>query len=208
MSAAGVPASRSSLGERMLALGVSATGLLVVVLVLSPLVSAYRNEGRSIEDQRMVLEHTRALIAQLPALKARYKKARVADTGSSFLLPGSSDAESGALLVQTVQAIAARHAIEFSSQETLPVHRVGQFNAIGVRIAFAAPWVSFVALMNDVGHATPRLLADDLSVQRAHAAADGAAQGTDAVEISLVVTGFRPDMTKAGESPAKDDTSL
>ncbi|MFT8977925.1 type II secretion system protein GspM [Gluconobacter oxydans] len=201
-------ASRSPFSERLLALGISVAGLLVMVLALSPVVSAYRDEGRSIDDRRMVLAHTQALIKQLPDLRARYSRARAANTGSSFLLPGSSDAESGALLVQTVQAIAARHGIEFSSQETLPSRHVGHFDAIGVRVAFAAPWGAFIALLTEIGNASPRLLADDLSIQRAHAAADGAAQGTDAVEISLVVTGFRPDTTKAGDVRTKDETSL
>lgn len=188
------------LAGQILACSVTFAGLLCFALTGLSLLSLYQNRAAALEEKRIVLSHTEQLVHQIPDLKRRYQERSSSASSTRFLLTGQSDSETAANLVQTVQALAARHQIEIASQETQPPHAIGHFRAIGIRIALTGNWPAFVALLDDLDHAEPRLLVKDLDIQRARSVTDATRGHGDAIDATLSITGFRADLGAPGQT--------
>ncbi|MFT9063636.1 MAG: type II secretion system protein GspM [Acetobacter persici] len=192
----------AGLSGQILACSVTFAGVACVAMTGLSLLSLYQNRAAALEEQRTVLSHTEQLIRQIPDLKRRYQERHSSASSAHILLAGQSDSEAAANLVQTVQALAAQHQIEIASQETIPPHAMGHFRAIGVRIALTGNWAAFVALLDDLDHAQPRLLVEDLEIQRARTITEATRGHTSAVDATLSITGFRADLgTPAQTAP-------
>ncbi|GAN67288.1 type II secretion system protein GspM [Acetobacter orleanensis] len=192
----------TGLSGQVLACSLTFAGLAGISLTGLSLLSFYNNRAADLEDKRLVLSHTEQLVSQIPELKRRYQERRASASSTHSLLSGQSDSEAAANLVQTVQALATQHQIEISSQETLPPHAVGHFRAISIRIALTGNWPAFVALLGDIDHAEPRLLVEDLEIQRARAVTETTRGHGSAVDATLSITGFRADLgTPAHTAP-------
>lgn len=190
----------TGLTGQVLACSVTFAGLACIALTGFSLLSFYHGRDAVLEDKRALLSHTEQLVRQIPELKQRYQDRHASTASTRFLLAGQSDSETAANLVQTVQALAARHQIEISSQETVPPHPVGHFRAISIRIALTGTWSAFIALLDDLEHAEPRLLVEDLDIQRARTVTEATRGHSSAVDATLSITGFRADLGAPGQT--------
>lgn len=185
-----------------LAAALTALAILLLLVLLMPLHGLYMRRADALTAQQALLTHTQALIARIPAENARYRRLRSAATDTTITLPGASDAEAAAALTRTIQTLARNHAIDLTSEEPLTTRTAGHLRAIAVRIALSAPWPAMTALLQDIAQATPRLLVDDLSIQRTTAIGrTGGARRT--VDCTLTVIGFRPDLDPSTRSAAR-----
>lgn len=184
----------TGLTGQVLACSVTIAGLGCFTLTGLSLLSLYQSRATALEEKRTLLNHTEQLIRQIPDLKRRYQEHQTSAASTRFLLAGQSDSETAANLVQTVQMLATRHHIEISSQETVPPHTMGHFRAIGIRIALTSNWDAFVALLDDLDHAEPRLLIKDLEIQHARTVTDATRGHNSAIDATLSITGFRADL--------------
>ncbi|GAN60629.1 hypothetical protein ACI01nite_23610 [Acetobacter cibinongensis] len=190
----------AGLSGQILACSVTFAGVAFLAMTGFSLLSFYHNRATALEDQRAVLSHTEHLIRQTPELKRRYQERHASASSKHLLLAGQSDSEAAANLVQTVQALATRRQIEIASQETVPPHAIGHFRAISVRIALTGNWAAFVALLDDLDHTEPRLLVEDLEIQRARTVTNATRGHTSAVDSTLSITGFRADRGTPGQT--------
>lgn len=184
----------TGLTGQVLACSVTIAGLGCFTLTGLSLLSLYQSRATALEEKRTLLNHTEQLIRQIPDLKRRYQEHQTSAASTRFLLAGQSDSETAANLVQTVQMLATRHQIEISSQETVPPHAMGHFRAIGIRIALTSNWNAFVALLDDLDHAEPRLLIKDMEIQHARTVTDATRGHSSAIDATLSITGFRADL--------------
>jgi len=185
---------------RAIATGVTLLAVMLSFFVLAPLHGLYRARQDTLAGQRALLDRTHALVERIPALQRRYTALRTSESRAQVTLPGANDAEAAAGLVQTIQALAAAQNTGITSQETLPARRTGHFRAISVRIALTANWADLVALLNAIRQATPRLLVDDLSIQRTTAVGQAGPTAHGPVDSTLTVIGYRPDLDATDRS--------
>jgi general secretion pathway protein M len=147
-----------------------ASGITVILLgvlwlgIVSPLVGWFQDRAESLARQR-VLEQRMAMIAQtVPRLLAQAHAARPASPEHHFVIQAPNDAVAGAVLQQTVQALANKAGITLGSVETLPAAQLRAYRRIGLRVTISVTWPALVRLLQEVAQAEPRILVSDLQL--------------------------------------------
>lgn len=151
---------------------VLAVALAVLVLLLlwfgiaSPLLGWYSDRADALVQREILARHMAYLAARLPALEREAGTLRAGASAPDALLPGSNDAVAAAALQERVHALAGQAGTVVLSVEILPSEQVGQFRRIGLRLSLQADLPHFVKLVQLLGQTRPRILVDDLEIQR------------------------------------------
>jgi general secretion pathway protein M len=152
---------------RMLALGLTALTLLLLWFgIIGPALAWYSGRAERLDQQSMLARHMAALAATLPQLEHQAAALPTTSANPDALLPGETDAVAAAALQERMQDMASRAGASLSSVEMLPVTQLGQFRRIGLRVALQAELANVVHLLQSVEAAKPRMLVDELDLQR------------------------------------------
>lgn len=149
-----------------------AVGLTIVVLLVlwfgfaSPILNWYADRADTLARQDMLAHRMADLVASLPSLERAAANLRAGMTDSDALLPGDSDAVAAASLQERVQALARNAGAVLTSVEILPVVQIGQFRRIGLRLAMQGDMSRVIRLLQLLAQSQPRVLVDELEMQR------------------------------------------
>lgn len=173
---------------RLLAVGVTLIGVAVLWIgVAAPLLEwnrdlADRRLGREALAQRMA-----TLVDSLPTLKRQMATTTPADLPVRATIDGATDALAAAALQELLQDMGRKVGVTLRSVEALPAEQVGQYRRIGLRVSIDGTWSTLIPLLKAIEQASPRMLVDDLQLQRG-----AVLVGTDAtISTSFAVFGFR-----------------
>ena len=181
---------------RALALGLTALALLVVWFgIVGPVLGWYSGREERLEQRSVLARRMADLAASLPQLEHQVAALPTTKANPDALLPGETDAVAAAALQERVQEMASQAGAPLSSVEMLPATQLGQFRRIGLRVAAQAEMANVIRLLQSVGAAKPRLLVDELDLQRHLLLAKPNAPELDA---KFVIYAFR-----AGTGPAR-----
>ncbi|HJS85533.1 MAG TPA: type II secretion system protein GspM [Acetobacteraceae bacterium] len=152
---------------RILALALTLIAFLVVWFgIIGPALAWYSGRAERL-DQRLVLARRMAdLAASLPQLERQVAALPTTNANPNALLPGESDAVAAAALQERVQEMASRAGAPLSSVEMLQATQLGQFRRIGLRVAAQAEMGNVIHLLESIQAAKPRMLIDELDLQR------------------------------------------
>ncbi len=152
---------------RVLALGLTGLALLVAWFgIVGPALAWYSGRAERL-DQRLVLARRMAtLAASLPQLEHQVAALPTTKANPDALLPGETDAVAAATLQERVQEMASQAGAPLSSVEMLPATQLGQLRRIGLRVAAQAEMANVIHLLQSVQAAKPRMLVDELDLQR------------------------------------------
>lgn len=152
---------------RLLAVGLTAVTVLVIVFgILAPMRAWYVQRAEALAQRAMLARRMTTLSARLPELQRAASGPRPGAAAPDALIPGGSDAVAAAALQERVQAMATRAGTALSSVEILPAAKIGQFRRIGLHVAVQADMAKVVRLLEAIDQARPRMLVDDLDLQR------------------------------------------
>jgi general secretion pathway protein M len=161
-SAASLPDGR--LGQA-LAVAVTLAGLVLVWFGLaSPLVGWYQQREDTLATDRMAVAHMAALAASLPQLRRRIADIASGAKDDRILLPDNSDALAGADLQSALQGLAGHAGLRLGSTTMLPAQPAGALRSIAISVSLTAPWKAFIALLQAIDTAEPRMVVTELSV--------------------------------------------
>lgn len=173
---------------RLLAVGVTLIGAAVLWIgVAVPLMDwnrdlADRRLGREALAQRMA-----ALANSLPTLKRQMAAATPADLPARATIDGGTDALAAAALQELVEEMGRKAGVTLRSVEALSAEQVNQYRRIGLRVSIDGDWPTLIRLLQAIEQASPRMLVDDLQLQRG-----AILVGADAtLSASFAVFGFR-----------------
>ena len=151
----------------MLAVGLTLAVLGLVWLGAVMPVVAWRADLADSRARSEVLAQRMAVVAATkPALQAADAKAAVEAPAGQVLIAGATDAVAAAMVQEQVQDMARKAGVVIGSAEALPAEPVGRYRRIGLRVAVTGGLPVLTQFLQAIGHATPRLLVDDLQVQR------------------------------------------
>lgn len=207
------PLKLSSLPEgrpgRILAVAMLCGTFLVAVLILKLLLNTYQARQDTIATQKDRLHRTEQLIASIPTLEDRARRAGEQMAQETPLLTVPSDDLALAELQENVHALADRASLTLTSQEPLSLPRHDQFRNVALRIAFSSSWSSAVHLLDALQQThSPHLLTEDLQIIASSSATqdDVIAHGQP-VDVSLVVVALRsPTKTPSSPAPPSSNT--
>lgn len=173
---------------RLLAVGVMLIGAAVLWIVVAAPISRWNVD---LADQRAAREalaqRMGALSESLPNLERQMAMATPADLPARSTIDGATDALAAATLQELVQNMGRKAGVTLRSVEALPVEQVGQYRRIGLRVALDGNWPTLIHLLQAIEQASPRMLVDDLQLQRG-----ALLVGADAtLGTTLAVFGFR-----------------
>jgi hypothetical protein len=152
---------------RALALGLTALALLVVWFgIVGPVLGWYSGREEWLEQRSVLARRMADLAASLPQLEHQVAALPTTKANPDALLPGETDAVAAAALQERVQEMASQAGAPLSSVEMLPATQLGQFRRIGLRVATQAEMANVIHLLQSVGAAKPRMLVDELDLQR------------------------------------------
>lgn len=107
----------------------------------------------------------RSLAETLPTLQ-RQSGAQASPSPALASMEGATDAVAAASLQEKIQDMARKAGVTLSSAEALPVDAVGPYRRIGLRLSVEGRWPMLIAFLQSTGQATPRMLIDDVQLQR------------------------------------------
>jgi hypothetical protein len=116
-------------------------------------------------EREVLADHMRALADSLPSLRQRAAGAATA-AASTAIIPGETDAVAAAALQGKLQEMAGKAGITLSSVEQLQADAVGGQRRIGLRVVLSGRWPVLIGFMQTIDSATPRMLIDDVQIQR------------------------------------------
>ncbi len=173
---------------RVLALGFAVVAMLLVWFgVVGPILGWYADRAETLTQRRMLAQRMTELAATLPELEHQAGSFR-ASAAPDALLPGETDAVAAATLQERMQDMASTAGTTLSSVEMLPPKQMGQFRRVGLRVAVQADMVNVVHLLQAIEAARPRMLVDELDLQRHLLLARPTAPDVDA---KFIVYAFR-----------------
>lgn len=155
---------------KLLAVGITlAVPLLVWFALVTPMIDLFAARAETLAQRQALDRRMRDLADTLPALQAQVSagppSSGLADSPTTPVLDGGTDAVAGATLQQLLQDMALKVGAVLSSTETLPATPVKGYRRIGVRVSLNAPWPVLVGLLQAVEQASPSMLVDDLQVR-------------------------------------------
>jgi general secretion pathway protein M len=172
-----------------LAVAVTLAGLLLAWFGLaSPLVDWYQQRQAILAADHMAVAHMEALAASLPQLRRRIADVASGARDDRILLPDNSDALAGADLQSALQGLAGHAGLRLGSTTMLPAQPAGTMRRIAVSVSLTAPWTAFIALLQAIDTAEPRMVVTELSVAsppQTNASED------QPLRASFTVAGFR-----------------
>lgn len=181
---------------RALALGLTALALLVAWFgIVGPVLDWYSGRAEQLAQRSVLARRMADLAASLPQLEHQATALPTTKANPDALLPGETDAVAAASLQERVQEMASRAGAPLSSVEMLPASQLGQFRRIGLRVAAQGEMTNVIRLLQSVEAAKPRLLVDELDLQRHLLLAKPNAPDLDA---KFIIYAFR-----AGAGPAR-----
>ncbi|MBV8615826.1 MAG: type II secretion system protein M [Acetobacteraceae bacterium] len=184
---------------RALALGLTALVLLVAWFgIVSPVLDWYSGRAEQLAQRSVLARRMADLAASLPQLEHQVTALPTTKANPDALLPGETDAVAAASLQERVQEMASRAGAPLSSVEMLPAAQLGQFRRIGLRVAAQGEMTNVIRLLQSVEAAKPRLLVDELDLQRHLLLAKPNAPDLDA---KFVIYGFRAGTGAARPAP-------
>jgi general secretion pathway protein M len=152
---------------RLLALGLTVLALLLVWFgIVSPVLAWYAARAEQLDQRLTLARRMTALAATLPQLEHQAAALPSARANPDALLAGETDAVAAAALQERMQEMANQAGASLSSVEILPAAQLGQFRRIGLRVALQADMTNVVRLLQRVEAAKPRMLVDELDLQR------------------------------------------
>ena len=152
---------------RALALGLAALALLVAWFgIVGPVLGWYSGRAEWLEQRSALARRMADLAASLPQLERQVAALPTTKANPDALLPGETDAVAAAALQERVQEMASQVGAPLSSVEMLPATQLGQFRRIGLRVATQAEMANVIHLLQSVEAAKPRMLIDELDLQR------------------------------------------
>ncbi len=152
---------------RVLALGLTVLALLLVWFgIIGPVLAWYSGRTERLDQRLMLARRMADLAATLPQLEHQAATLPAPSANPDALLPGETDAVAAATLQERMQEMASEAGASLSSVEMLPATQLGQFRRIGLRVALHAEMPNVVHLLQGVEAAKPRMLVDELDLQR------------------------------------------
>jgi general secretion pathway protein M len=152
---------------RLLALGLTLLALLLLWFgIVGPALAWYTARQEQLDERLVLARRMGALAGSLPQLERQAATLLSARANPDALLTGDSDAVAAAALQERIQEMASGAGAPLSSMEILPATQLGQFRRIGLRVALQADMANVVHLLERVATAQPRMLTDELNLQR------------------------------------------
>jgi len=149
---------------QILALGGAVVILAAIWLgLVSPALDWYAERQAMLDDTLQQAAHMQADVKELPALRQAANAAAISDAGQ-ILVPGDSDAISGANLQADLNNLAQTAGLSLDSVENVAATPVGALRKIGVAVSMSTTWPSLIAFLTAIETAQPRMMVDDLSV--------------------------------------------
>lgn len=181
---------RGSFLSRVAALALAFIALMVVLmLAVPPLRSAYDRAASRLEQQMQQLARIEGLAAREAALARSIASLRGASNNAELLLPAGSDGAAVALLQDRLQALLAENNAELASVEALPAADQGGYRRVGLRLQFTTDVTGLRAILHGLETARPMLVTEGLSVRSRSARAVGVANPLD---VRLDAVGLKP----------------
>lgn len=134
-------------------------------LVLSPVLTAYRETGDEIEQTSEQLERYKRISTNHPALKGQLEKLIRQTAKSGIYLPGNTDALAAAELQEGVSATIERNQGTLRSIQILPVAEDGDFRKVTVRVQLTATLGAFTRILYSLEAAKPFVFIDNLDIK-------------------------------------------
>jgi general secretion pathway protein M len=184
-----------SLLARVLALvllGAAAAG--AYLLVVLPVLSAYRQTGAAIEQAETLLQRQRALAAQGPLLSARIADEKEQADALAGYLQGPSDALAAAQLQDRLKAVVEAAGGELRSTRILPAEPVEaspgtRRTALQVQMIVTIDGLAEILYGLEAGQ--PYVLIDELSVRNQRERhRRGEPEGEPRLDVDLRLSGF------------------
>lgn len=184
-----------SLLSRVLALGLLA-GLVIggYLLVVVPVLAAYRETGEAIERAETMLQRQRALAALHPLLVARLEEEQEQAEAIAGYLQGPSDALAAAQLQDLVKGVVETAGGELRSTRILPAEIVEASSgtrraALRVQVIVSIDGLAEVLYELEAGQ--PYVLIDELSIRsQRERRRRGEPEGEPRLDVSLELSGF------------------
>ncbi len=152
---------------RLLALGLTVLALLLVWFgIVGPVLAWYSARAELLDQRLMLARRMTGLAASLPLLEHQAAVLPAAHANPDALLPGETDAVAAAALQERMQEMASQAGAPLSQVEILPAAQLGQLRRIGLRVALQADMANVVHLLQSMEAAKPRMLVDELDLQR------------------------------------------
>jgi hypothetical protein len=172
-----------------LALAVTVLAAALIWLgAVAPLLQWNAELAQTRAEREVLADHMQALVDSLPSLRQRAAGAAAAAAGTA-VIPGETDAVAAAALQGKLQEMARKAGVTLSSVEQLQADAVGGQRRIGLRVVLAGRWPVLVGFLQAIDTATPRMLIDDVQLQRGPLLL-----GADnPLNASFAVYGFRAD---------------
>ena len=177
-------------GRRGKAMAVAITGLglaLVWLGAIVPLMNWHASLDQTRNEREVLASRMQALTDSLPRLKQQIQAEAAHGQQASTVIPGATDAIASASLQGQVEDMARKAGVTLTSAEALPAVELGQYRRIGLRLVVDGKWAVLVPFLHAIEQANPRMLIDDLQLQRG-----AVLTGADMpLSGSLSVYGFR-----------------
>lgn len=138
-------------------------------LVLSPVLTAYRETGEEIEQTSELLQRYQRISTNHPALKGQLEELVRQTAKSGIYLPGSTDALAAAELQEGVTATIKRNQGTLRSMQILPVSDDGDFRKVAVRVQLTATLGAFTRILYSLEAAKPFVFIDNLDIKNRRA---------------------------------------
>ena len=163
-------ARRGSLLSRMLALGLLGGVLLAgYALVVAPVMAAYREVGKDIEEQQLLLQRYRSLASQRPKLSAQLADLEQQAATAGGYLKGPSDALAAAELQDRARAIIEGAGGSLRSTQILPASAVDSKVPVRraiLRIQLGIDIKGMQKVLYELETGQPYLFVDELTVRQ------------------------------------------
>jgi general secretion pathway protein M len=138
-------------------------------LIVAPLLGAYQQGERDIEDARTLLQRYRALAEQRPRLAERLAEQEERAAAAAGYLEGPSDALAAAQLQDRVKSVVEAAGGELRSTQILPAEALEGdlgFRRTTIRVQIAVTIEGLASILYELETGQPYLLIDDVTVRQ------------------------------------------
>lgn len=183
-----------SLLSRTAALGLlAAVAIGGYVLVVEPVLDAFRANAEAIERSEDLLQRQQALAAQRPQLVARLAEEEQRAATLTGYLEGPSDALAAARLQDRVRTLVEAAGGELRSTQILPAEAVeaspGTRRA-SLRVQLVVAIDGLAVFLHGLETGQPYVLIDELNIRSQRARRRQEPDGAPALDVSLQLSGF------------------
>lgn len=148
---------------------VVAVVLLIYVLAVEPLVSAYQETNDQIRQTNQNLLRYEQISRSFPALKGQLDELAQRQSRSGVYLSGDTDALAAAQLQADVSGIIQKHDGQLRSVQILPVASDGEFKRVSVRVQLTGTLSSLTRILYSLEGRRPFVFVDNLDIKNRRA---------------------------------------